>query len=203
MKLSKKLIERGRRRIQQDLFFGRKSFRKFKETTNTFLQDSSQMWDNLPQPITKKDKDYREGVVGIASLGSVFLARIREAEAYRRSIKFRNCRYKKYLDEKNKTIIFACRFFKIVDKSYKTNYFCITNKKNKKGLKAELAKTEIKTPNRSVEIGRFRFSPHSFSEFNLFLYPKSGYKYAYKFVGNDNTHLHAQLLNNENEKEDK
>ena len=43
MRLSKKIVERGRRKIQQDLFFGRKSFRKFKETTNTFLQDSSQM----------------------------------------------------------------------------------------------------------------------------------------------------------------
>lgn len=203
MRLSKKRIAEGNRKIAQDLFFGRKNFRKFKEMTNTFLQDSSQMWKNLPEPSTKEEREQREIIVGIASLGSIYLKRIREAETYRKSIKFRNCRYKKYIDEKNKITIFACRFFKIVDKLYKTNYFCITNKKNKKGLKAELIKTEIKTPNRSVETGRFRFSPHSFSEFNLFLYPKSGHKYAYTFFGNDNAHLHAQLLNNENEKEDK
>lgn len=201
MRLSKKMVERGRRRIQQDLFFGRKSFRKFKETTNTFLQDSSQMWGDLPQPITKKDKDYREGVVGIASLGSVFLARIREAEAYRKSIKFRNCKYKKYIDVKRKLTIYACQFFKIVENSYKTNYFCITNKKHKGDLKAELVKIDMEIPKHSIESGRFRYSPHSFTEFNLFLYPKSGKKYGYKFIGKNNANLYAQLLTNEKQTE--
>lgn len=194
MKLSKKRIAEGNRRIAQDLFFGRKSFRKFKEMTNTFLQDSSQMWDNLPEPTTREERTRREIIVGIASLGSVYLKKIREAEAYRRSIKFRNCRYNKYVDEKNKTTIIACRFFKIVDNAYKTNYFCITNKKNKKGLKTELIKTEIITPSCSIESGRFRYVPHSFTEFNLFLYPKSGNKYGYSFAGKDNAHLYALPL---------
>ena len=201
MRLSKKIVERGRRKIQQDLFFGRKSFRKFKETTNTFLQDSSQMWENLPQPITKKDKEDREGVVGIASLGSVFLARIREAEAYRKSIKFRNCKYRKYLDIKRKLTIFACTFFKISESIYKTSYFCITNKKYRGGLKAELIKTEMEIPRKSIEKGRFRYFPHSFTEFNLFLYPKFEKKYGYKFIGKNNTNLYAQLLINEKQTE--
>ncbi|KKS58019.1 hypothetical protein A3K21_03330 [Candidatus Roizmanbacteria bacterium RIFOXYC1_FULL_38_14] len=203
MRLSKKMVERGRRKIQQDLFFGRKSFRKFKETTNTFLQDSSQMWENLPQPITKKDKEYREGVVGIASLGSVFLARIREAEAYRKSIKFRNCTYRKYVDVKKGLTIYACSFFKISENINKTSYFCITNKKYKGGLKAKLVKTEMDMPKHSIERGRFRYSPHSFTEFNLFLYPKFGKKYGYKFIGKKNTNLYVQSLTNEKQTEGK
>lgn len=192
MKFSKKRITEGNRKIAQELFFGRKSFREFKKTTNTFLQDSSRMWESLPQPITKKDKEYRESVVGLASLGSVFLARIREAEAYRRSIKFRNCRYKKYVDVNNKIIFSACRFFKIEERTYKTNYFCITNKRSKNGFKAELVKTEMNMPKHSVETGRFRYVPHSFTEFNLFLYPKSGNKYGYSFTGKDNAHLYTK-----------
>jgi hypothetical protein len=159
MRLSKKLINKGRKKLQQDLFFGKKSFRKFKETTNTFLQDSSRMWDNLPQPITKKDKEYREGVVGIASLGSVFLARVREAEAYRKSIKFRNCKYKKYIDTKQKETIYSCKFFKIIENTYKTNYFCITNQKYKGGLKAELIKQRWNYLNSVLKVVDFAILP--------------------------------------------
>lgn len=194
MRLSKKRIAEGNRKIAQELFFGRKSFRKFKEMTNTFLQDSSQMWEHLPEPITKEERTQREIIVGIASLGSIYLKRIREAEAYRRSIKFRNCRYKKYFDEKRKLTIYACRFYKIVDNAHKTNYFCITNKSSKNGFKAELIKTEMNMPKYSIETGRFRYVPHSFTEFNLFLYPESGNKYGYSFIGKDNVHLYAQSL---------
>lgn len=197
MQISKKRIAEGNRKIRQDLFFGRKNFRKFKEMTNSFLQHSSQAWDKLPQPITKEDKDQREIVVGLASLGSLYLSRIREAEAYRKSIKFRNCKYKKYVDTKRKVTIYACTFFKIVENAYKTNYFCITNKKYRGGLKAELIKTDMGLPKQYIERGRFRYSPRSFTEFNLFLYPKSGNKYGYTFIGKDNEHLYAQQIKDE------
>lgn len=200
MKLSKKILERGRKNLKHDLFYGRKSFRFLKRGANSMLQDSSKAWNDLPQPITKKDKEDRELTVGIASLGSVLLARIREAEEYRGSIKFKNCKYKKYIDTIKKRTIFKCKFFKIVNKEYKTNYFCISYKLSNKGYRAELIKTKINIDRPIIEEGRFRFLPHSFTEFNLFLYPKTGIKYGYSFKGKSNEKLFAKLITSKNKK---
>ncbi|EKE13628.1 MAG: hypothetical protein ACD_12C00887G0010 [uncultured bacterium] len=200
MKLSKKILERGRKNLKHDLFYGRKSFRFLKRGVNSMLQDSSKAWNDLPQPITKKDKEDRELTVGIASLGSVLLARIREAEEYRRSIKFRNCKYKKYIDTVKKRTIFKCKFFKTIDKEYKTNFFCISNKSSKKGYRAELIKTKINIKHSCIEEGRFRFLPRSFTEFNLFLYPKTAIKYGYSFMGKNNEKLYAKFITNKNKR---
>lgn len=189
MKLSKKILEKGRRKFQKDLFYGRKSFRFLKEVTNRWLQDASEAWQNMPKPITKKDKETRELIVGLGSLGSVFLKRIREAEAYRKSIKFRNCRYKKYEDQ-TKRIIFKCSFLKLSENSYKTNYL-ILRQSNKGRFSTQLIKNKIEINSQVIEEGRFKFLPHFFDEFNIFFYPNNGLRYGYKFKGKSNDALKA------------
>lgn len=193
MKLSKKILEKGKRKFQKDLFYGRKSFRFLKEVTNRWLQGASEAWPNMPKPITKKDKETRELIVGLGSLGSVFLNKIKEAELYRKSIKFRNCRYKKY-EDKTKRIIFECSFLKLSENSNKTNYFILLQS-NKSKFSAQLIKNKIEINLQVIEEGRFKFLPHFFDEFNVFFYPNNGLRYGYNFTGKSNDALKVEKIN--------
>jgi hypothetical protein len=195
MRVPKKAWEKAARKLQKDLFFGRKSFRTLKIVCNNLLQNSSQIWQSLPKPVTKKDFEEREFVLKHIELAIIMYSAIKNGMEYRNRIKFRNCRYKKYVDSKNKKIIFKCSFYKIIEKQNKINYFVLYLKdKRKKGIKAELIKTRLTFQLPVVEKGRFRYSPILLNEFNMFFYPKNDIRYGYVFKGDSNKSLTATKI---------
>ncbi len=180
------------RKLQKDLFFGRKNFRWLKGICNNTLQNSSQIWQSLPKPITKKDFEEREFVLNHIDLATTMYKAIKDGIEYRNRIKFRNCRYKKYNDLKNNKIIYECSFYKISEKQNKVNYFVLHLKnKRKNGVKAELIKTKPAFHLPISEEGKFRYSPIFLDEFNMFFYPKTGVRYGYRFTGKSNDILIA------------
>ena len=190
-----KNLEKPVRKIQKDLFFGRKSFRTLKTVCNTLLQNSSKIWQTLPKPVTKKDFEERKFVLDNIDLATTMYRAIKNGLEYRNRIKFRNCRYKKYVDSKNKKIIFKCSFYKIIEKQNKINYFVLYLKdKRKKGIKAELIKTRLTFQLPVVEKGRFRYSPILLNEFNMFFYPENSIRYGYTFKGDTNKSLIASKI---------
>ena len=195
--ISKKRLVTGRRRFEKDLFFGRKNFRYLQEGTNRMLQRAYSYWQKKDKPLTEQDYKDRELMLKITELATSFYSRIKEAKAYRAGIKFRNCTYKKYFDKKKNRIIFACSFYKIIEKKYRTNYLILNigNKTKEDLYKAKLIKDKLNFADlKVIEEGKFRFSPIFMNEFNNHFYPSGGKKYSYKFIGKSNNTLLAQLI---------
>lgn len=193
MQVSKKEFNKVLQKLRKDLFSGRKSFKFLKETCYKMFKSSSELWQNQTKPITKKDFENRKLLMEYISLASSMYGAIKEANKYRASLRFRNCKYVKYFD-KNR-LIFECSFYKIATKENKINCFIIyLNKRSNNGFKAELINGPIEIKSPISEEGKFRHIPIFFTEYNVFFYPKNGKQYSFNFKGKTRENMTAKVI---------
>jgi hypothetical protein len=170
--------------VTQVLYFGKKRYRNVKGLISKLIHDMGEAWPSLEEPVKNEVEDKnRKLLIDMAQIGPVFLQRIREAEEYRASLKFRNCHYKKFVDQKNKKIIFVLTFYSLSKKCDRVNYDVISTKeKTERGFPAELiTDREIEVSGDLVEEGKFRYVQNSLYKFTMFMSPTNGKKYKYSY----------------------
>lgn len=164
------------------LYSGRKRYKEFKQSCLDLLKSQANYWEQNKELLTKSDYEQRALNTGIMKVAVALYKNAKWAEEFRMSIRFRDCRYKKYLLREKS--IYEFYFYSISKRAYRTNCIVI-------GKRIIFYKRPINIPKGAnlIENGRYRYIPQCKDRYRFHLYPFRKPKYSFALMINNHSRL--------------